>query len=873
MFLQPLTPAREGAATSFARNVQFIGESMAQTPDNPINLSRQQQREILVDLLSRNSVFPLSLAQRRLWFLDQLEPGNPVYNIPFGWRFHGNLDRSVLALSVREIVRRHEILRTTFDTDAGQPVQVVAANSMIEMPLVDLSNVDSSEREEEAYRIATAEARASFQLAIGPLLRLKLIRLSADDHVLVCVMHHIVCDGWSLGVFARDLSALYEQYSNGQPSSLVDLPIQYGDYAKWEREWVRDTLLVNQVEHWRQRLTGAPVCLSLPTDRPRPSEQTYDGANQVRLVPQELIGALTVVGRSQQATLFMVMLAVFKIVLHCCAMADDIVVGVPAASRGRVELEDLIGLFVNILPLRTNLFGDPHFNDFLCRVREAALDAFDHADLPFERLVEELNPPRTLSYNPIFQVMYSAVKAAKSPKIGGVVATPYVFNSGTSLFDLSMEFTEDTQNRSWIGIQYSTSLFDARRIARMLDHYLLLLEAIAGSPDRRISELAALLNVDHKAASAGPPPFSHDERHRASCEPQVSHHSDESVEPGNALEQILIRIWQRVLGVSKVGIRDDFFDLGGHSLLAAHLMSEVEKVVGRKIPLSTLFRSATIQSLAEVIRQGLEWTSDPLLMEIQAGNREFPFFAVAEAGVDTLGYVLLARHMGAEQSFYKLQSNAPVYFIGPRTIDELRTLAREYIGAMQAIQPKGPYFVGGMCRGAHIAEQIVLELEAHGHEVGLLVIIDTFVLQKSDIRWLARLHAFYERHRFVLGMPASTQFALYRQAVKMRLRQLLLHEKAQAVWPGRDFQPKQFRAPVLLFRAPKQPYYIVIDPEMGWGARSLGGVKTCIVKQAHMEMLREPAVSMIAQRLRDAMHESIEATLRSPSLPSKGFGT
>ena len=405
-------------------------------------------------------MFPLSLAQQRLWFLDQLNPGNPAYNVPFALHLRGNLNPAALRLGVRELVQRHEILRTRFATEAGHPVQVVTANPPIEMPLIDLTAIPDSDRHAEAHRVLTEETGISFNLAAGPLLRLKLIRLAAEEHLLLCVMHHIVCDGWSLGIFTRELSALYDQYSGGQRASLTGLPIQYRDYAKWQREWIADNLFTAQLQFWKQQLAGAPAFLHLPADNVRPAEQTYNGASQVLSIPGQLVHHLADFGRTRRATLFMVMLCRIQNAsprLHRVQRYSGGRSGCgPQPHRTRTS----VGFFVNTLVLRTDLSGDPRFSELLLREREVALDAFAHADLPFERLVEELNPARSLSCSPIFQVMFSAVRARKIPKFGDASAvSPYIFNSRTSLFDLSVEFIEDTDKRWWLRVEYATALF------------------------------------------------------------------------------------------------------------------------------------------------------------------------------------------------------------------------------------------------------------------------------------------------------------------------------------------------------------------------------------------------------------------------------
>jgi amino acid adenylation domain-containing protein len=345
------------------------------------------------------------------------------------------------------------------------------------------------------------------------------------------------------------------------------------------------------------------------------------------------------------------------------------------------------------------------------------------------------------------------------------------------------------------------------------------------------------------------------------------------------LEQSLVDIWQHVLDIPRIGIRDNFFDLGGHSLLAARLLSEVEKVTRHQIPLSALFRGATIESLAQLIREGPSSGPDPVLTQIQAGNGGgLPFFAIASPGVDTLGYALLARHMGAEQPFYKLQASAPLVGDRPFTKKELQVLAHEYIAAMRAVQPEGPYCFGGMCEGVQIAEQMVLDLEAKGLQVGLLVVLDTWVLQNSQVRWLWYIDYYRERLRSLRNMHLASKLKLWKRALRKNFRSIAESGKPEVrsdwrefYWPGNGFKPARFRAPVLLFKKPKQPFYYVKDSKMGWGARSESGVEIQIVNFRHVEMLREPYVQLMGEKLASRMHhllESQETSLEASEISS-----
>ena len=348
---------------------------------------------------------PLSFAQERLWLLEQIEAAGAAYNISATFRLNGQLDVGALERAFAAVVDRHEILRTRFVVKDGAPMQAISASGQFRLEEEDVSDRPAEEREAAARRRAGAIAGMPFDLTRGPLFRAALLRLSGEEHIAVLVMHHIVSDGWSWRVLIQELGTLYAAFVEGRPSPLCELPMQYADYAVWQREWLRGEVLQRQVGYWKERLSGAPAALDLPTDRARPAVQSFRGASVSIELPQELIGGLQDVARSEGATLFMVLLAAFQILLSRWTGQTDVVVGAPLAGRTHREVEGLIGFFVNMLPLRTDLSGDPSFRSLLKQVRETALGAYEHQDLPFEKLVEELQPVRDLSRRPIFQVM------------------------------------------------------------------------------------------------------------------------------------------------------------------------------------------------------------------------------------------------------------------------------------------------------------------------------------------------------------------------------------------------------------------------------------------------------------------------------------
>jgi len=442
--------------------------------------------------VERTGALPLSFAQERLWFVDRMEPGSAVYNLPVAWRLGGALDEAALERSLGEIVRRHETLRTVFRQVDGSPVQVIAPRGAFALPVEALSGLGEGDREAAIRRRAGEEGRRPFDLSAGPLFRAALLRLGAEDHVLLLSMHHIVGDGWSLGVLFRELSALYAAYRDGRESPLPELGVQYADYAAWQRENLRGEALERQLSYWRERLAGAPELLELPTDHPRPAVQTFRGAHEQIELPGELLERLQALGRSEGATLYMTLLGAFQVLLSKYSGSDDIVVGSPIAGRTRKEVEALIGFFVNTLVLRTDLSGDPSFREVLRRVREATLGAYEHQELPFEKLVAELQPERSLSHSPLVQVMFTLEDAVDAAGGLAELSTQKVrAEFSHAKFDLTLTFAATRQGLRG-GLAYSTDLFERGTIVRMLGHLARVLEQVAQDPDRTLSRLELL---------------------------------------------------------------------------------------------------------------------------------------------------------------------------------------------------------------------------------------------------------------------------------------------------------------------------------------------------------------------------------------------
>ncbi|HYH79663.1 MAG TPA: amino acid adenylation domain-containing protein, partial [Longimicrobium sp.] len=455
--------------------------------------------------VERSGDLPLSFAQRRLWFIDRLQPGSAAYNLPVALRLRGGLDAAALAWALTEVVRRHEVLRTTFGIGAdGEAVQVIHPPAPVRLPVVDLSGLGPAAREAWVEQLSGKEASRPFDLARGPVLRCALLRLGAAESVVLFTLHHIASDGWSMEILQREVTALYAARVSGDDADLPDLPVQYADYAVWQRRWLEGEVLERQLGYWKERLAGAPAVLELPIDHPRPSVAGGRGAGHGFELRPELSAALRELSRREGATLFMTMLAAWQMLLARYGAGDDVPVGTPVAGRTRLETEGLIGFFVNTLVIRTRLDGDPTFREVLGRVREGVLEAQAHQDVPFERLIDELAVERSMAHTPLFQVLFTLEAAAQGGpdgggelRLGGAEISPVASDSGSAKFDLTLRMSDGGDQLAG-SLWYRAELFDPATAARMAGHLARLLERAAADPDARLSEMELLDETERR---------------------------------------------------------------------------------------------------------------------------------------------------------------------------------------------------------------------------------------------------------------------------------------------------------------------------------------------------------------------------------------
>lgn len=815
-------------------------------------------------------VFPLSFPQQRLWFLHQMEPSSAAYNMPLAFRLSGQLDVDALQWALDEIVRRHEILRTTFDVLDQDPVQLISTTGSLTLAITDLSSRPLSVSEEEAEMLASEEAQRPFDLKRGPLTRVMLLRLGTDEHILLVTMHHIISDGWSQTILMNELGALYEAAVAGRTSPLPELPIQYADFAEWQRQWLEGELLDRQLEYWRKHLSGAPPSLELPTDRPRPAAQSFNGARHSFSLSWDLTTRLLELSRREDVTLFMTLLTAFYVLLYRYSGETDIVVGTPVANRNHQTLESLIGFFVNTLALRANLSGDPAFRELLARVRDVSLGAYMHQDLPFEMLVKELSSTRDWSRNPLFQVMFALqnMPEAASQSLG-LTITPVDVKTTRAQFDLILDVTE-FGGQLHATFVYNTDLFESSTIQRIAAHFKVLLTGVVADPGQSIGTLP-LLTAAELQQKLVQPDFKfiarQDEQSRdriAFGDRKQFERDDERVGPRDALEMQLARIWEELLHV-KPDVRDDFFESGGHSLLLLSLLARVERTTGKRLRVASVLSAPTIESIAMLLRHEVDPSASGPLVAMQPQGSLSPLFFVHPAGGSVAAYFALARALGTEQPFYALEG-VQRDFEG-RALEQI---AASYVEVIRDVQPDGPYLLGGWSTGGVAAFEMARQLQQSGARVVLLDSVapgDDDCDLDDDVSILAGFAV-------NLGVPLDLTPAAYEEILQSGTEAQLEWMLDQARHAGalppdvdvddlrrrfklyladvdavKNYRPSPASIPLVLLRALDEPDDL--ESIARWRRLSANRLEIHNVPGDHLTMMRAPHVSTVVKVLRE----------------------
>ncbi|HKV09099.1 MAG TPA: amino acid adenylation domain-containing protein [Thermoanaerobaculia bacterium] len=801
---------------------EFFRDSTVAGLARRIERARQEAEGVApppIPRVPRDGRLRLSFGQERLWLAEQLQRGTGAYNSFLPAFLRGRLDVPVLEKVLREIQRRHEVLRTTYASGEDGPVQAVAPESSLagwRLPEVDLSALPEEERPAELRRLSAAEALRPFDLARGRLFRPTLLKLAPEEHVLFLDLHHSVCDGWSFDVLIRELAELYRAFSAGRPSLLPELPVQYADFAAWQREWLQGEVFETQLAWWRRRLGDKPPVLDLPTDKPRPPIQSARGANFAFTLPPDVSGPLAALARRSGSTLFTVLLAGFQTLLHRWSGQERVSVGSPVAGRSRVEVEGLIGFFVNTLVLSSDLGGDPTIPELLDRVREVTLGAFDHQDLPFEKLVAALETERDPSRQPLFQAML-VLQNNRMPEIElpGLTLGMIPSGGGATPFDLVLSLTETEEGIAGV-LTYGTDLFEASTASLLMEDFRRVLEALP-QVSGRLSEIPRLAGEARREARAA---AREDEAER------------QRAELDERRRQLSSRRGQ----------------------LSPERRALLKKWVGGQA-------AAPAEAPAK---------ADPLVAIQPEGSRP-PLFLVHPMAGHVHAYLDLSRHLGPDQPLYGLQSPGEPF-------ENVPEMAARYLDAVRSVQPRGPYRLGGWCVGGIVAYEMALQLLAGGESVDRLLLLDShapnpelpipledvdllaglvrdlggtlgksFQLPLEDLRARApeeRLDRVLELAREAGALPATADPEQLR-------RQWQIYERNVRLLEG--YVP-QASCPLsgALFRAAVQP------PEaegrtLGWDRWIAGSLEVVDVPGDHWALVRNPGVEGLARGVEERL--------------------
>ncbi len=822
---------------------------------------------------SARSVFPLSYAQERLWFLDRLQPGQPLYVMSWAYQLRGPLDVPALSRAFDDLVARHDVLRTVIVVQDGDAVQRVRPAEPVSLPCLDLTGSPPAVRSAEVLRLAQVERDRPFDLTAGPMLRVQLLHLASDDHVLLVSVHHIVCDGWSLGVLWRELAVLYAARRTGDPLALPAPRLQYGDYAVWQRSTLASGAWDDQVAYWRRQLHGlAP--LALPYDRPRSTAGSPRGDAIPLAVPPALTARLRALAQAEGATLYMLLLAALQALLADLCGQDDVAVGTPVAARDRVELEDLVGFVANTLVLRSSLAGGPTFRQLVQQVRQTVLEALEHQAIPFDQLVAALRPARQPGQNPFFQVLFQLVTFDDAvPRLDGISSERLHVPGGHAKFDLELLLRE-TGGTLKGRLVYDASLFAAQTVEWMAEQLVGLLQDIADDPDRRVG------TEERSTPTCGSGP------HLGMRTPPT-----DPADPAvlTATEAALVDLWCEILGLPGVGIHDDFFALGGHSLGIVRLCAAVEQRLGVPLPVATLFRAPTIARLAVELAVGLSdegWSS---VVPIQVGGVRPPFFCVHGFAGGVGAYAALAQALGCDQPFYGLQAAGVDGRLPPD--ETIEAMAARYVADVRRVQPVGPYHVGGYCFGGVVAFEMARQLMAQGEPPARVAIIEGMAPRRfhqrlapyDPRRWQTlwrSLPFWFDEYRALGGarLQRRAQAKIGRRWKEFRQRaghpvalvpqdlidadlgtapdhlSALMVTHLQAL---RQYAPQPSAVRVTLFRAQLQTvsrvFFGALDPQYGWGSLALGGVDVRPIAAGHRTIHLPPHVTILADALRECL--------------------
>jgi thioesterase domain-containing protein len=816
---------------------------------------------------------PLSAEQRPVWLHTSQQPELPIYNEPFTIHRYGSFDLGIFEASMNEVLRRHEAWRTSFSPEGEE---VIHQTVRVTLPFVDLSGLPPVEREAEALRLATEDAQNPIPLHTVPLFRAHVVRMKADEHRLYLTVHHIIFDAISISrIFVPELSAIYAAFEQGSPSPLPAPALQYGDYAVWREGHVESPVVKQHLAYWRDQLSGELPVLRLPEDRPRPAIASHRGSMECFEIPAELVDKLRRLSHEQGTTLYMTLLAAFKVLLFRYSGQNDLIVGSATDARRRPELEAVMGYFVDTFAIRTRPVAELRFSEYLATTRDAVLEGLAAADVPFDRVVQGVNPKRETSHHPIFQAFFSTRPPIPHFAEGWNLSQMDV-TVGTSKFVLHLELCERPDHVE-ARFLYSTDIWDASTIRRMATHWLVLLQSVCQNPESTLGTLT-ILSQEEAANHLGTSGWNHTSRAFPAGDHDLSTAKDREEQlqrrkvdrarlpaptgsetlpppptPSSSQEMRLAAIWAGLLGRKHVGLDDNFFDVGGYSLLVAALQVRIATEFGQRVPMTELFHSPTVRQQAELLQRLLKGNPGlpPGVLALQPYGTHSRIFWVQSSNGE------LAKAIGDEHPSLVLTLTAEdVASLGEAP--SLQSIARCHVRKILATQSEGPCAVGGLCASGILAYEIASQLQAAGNEVSLLVLLDApnpSCMKSWDTLRPGLAYLRYHLKRAAL-LGRRTSLIYLRNRLRNRFARMVRRRSARTEMRiAQDmieaailaYRPKKYEGRALLLLASDHPPHMNILP--GWRALVPRNLHAQYVDGYHRNLLDTRNVRTVADAI------------------------
>ncbi|HAC64645.1 MAG TPA: hypothetical protein DCF68_14205 [Cyanothece sp. UBA12306] len=684
---------------------QELKQSLKEYKEDILRFLQQQavvqKKTPPIETIDREQILPLSLAQERLWLLENLGSNSAVYNLSVAFSLKGPLKLKILEKSIAEVIKRHEVLRTHFKKIDHQPIVVINNNFNFQLNIRDIRSIPLEKREAEIQLIITKQVQKPFNLVGDLLWRMQLIHVQEQEYIFLLTMHHLISDGWSFGIFLKEINEIYQAWCLENQPSLSPLSIQYVDFAQWQRDYLNSGLIQASRNYWQQKLTEELTPLKLPIDQEISSVVSYRGKYKSFNLSKDLIEQLKELSKREGVSLFNTLLTTFGLLLNRHTQQEELLICSPVLGRNPSETENLIGYFNNILPLHISLSGNPTFRELLQRVRQVTTDAYEHQEIPFQELAE-LPGVRNI---PLTRGMFNLDKGASDIfELPGIEVQNLEVDNGEANFDLSVNLFEQSDSHIKGVFNYKIDLFSETIITQMIERFQFLLETLVNAADTPVNSLKTwIIEKSPESKITEKPVF---------------------IAPRNHWETGLVAIWEELLGVKPIGIADNFFALGGHSILALRLFSKIEEKYGKNLGLSTLLQAPTIEQMAEIISSDQPTISWSSLVPIQPNGSNPPLFCFHAVGGNVLTYLELSQCLSSEQPVYGLQARG---LDGKDDFDTcIEDMATHYLEEILTLDFPGPYFLGGLSGGGVIAFEVAQQLQARGKEVALVILFDSY---------------------------------------------------------------------------------------------------------------------------------------------------